>query len=111
MLIFKVLKNDEYTKLRENKLSKGSKADLRDGYIHFSTKKQLNETLKLHFQGERSLILMAINTQSLGDGLVWEMARNKKLFPHFYGRLEFNKALWFAPLELQGDKYIWPSGF
>ena len=89
----------------------GSLKDINDGFIHFSTKKQLRETVTTHFAGEESLILMAIDSDVLGDWLVWEQTRNKQLFPHFYGQLNFSKALWFAPLERQGDSYMWPDGF
>ena len=110
MIIFKVLRDNEYKDLRIDRLCDGSKSDIQDGFIHLSTNDQLAGTVKKHFQNEKSLILMAVNSEELGDNLIWEKARGEKLFPHFYGKLKYNMALWFAPLEFYGDHFLWPSG-
>ena len=111
MLIFKVLRNEEFVKLENDSLSQGSKTDITDGYIHFSTKEQLTETLDKHYRMEENLILMAVDSKTLGKKLLWEKGRGNQLFPHFYGKLKFDKAIWYAPLESQSNGYIFPSGF
>lgn len=61
--------------------------DTADGYIHFSTAAQLAETLRLHFAGQADLILIAVRTRDMGEGLKWEPSRGGDLFPHRYGEL------------------------
>ena len=111
MLIFKVLRPEEFMRLEKGSLSCGSKTDTKDRFIHFSTKEQLKGTLEKHYPGEQNLILMAVESQTLGEALVWEEGRQNQLFPHFYGKLQFDHGLWYSPLEYQGNSYIFPSGF
>jgi len=61
--------------------------DLKDGFVHFSTAAQLAETLKLHFAGQRDLVVFAVATRDLGPALRWEPSRGGQLFPHGYGGL------------------------
>ena len=46
---------------------RGSPVDLKDGYIHFSTAEQAEETAAKHFAGQRDLVLLAVDTEALGD--------------------------------------------
>jgi len=62
--------------------------DLKDGFVHFSTAAQLAETLKLHFAGQRDLVVFAVATRDLGPALRWEPSRGGQLFPHLYGPLD-----------------------
>ena len=62
--------------------------DRRDGFIHLSTKEQLEETLRAHFAGQRDLVLLSIPTAGVSGGaLRWEPSRGGRLFPHLYGPL------------------------
>ena len=38
---------------------RGSAVDLRDGFIHFSTAEQVEETAAKHFAGQHDLLLLA----------------------------------------------------
>ena len=110
MLIYKVLKKEEFLELEEKRISYGSIADEMDGFIHLSTKNQLLETLKKHFRGQKNLILMAIESDTIQNSLRWEKSRHGQLFPHLYSSLSFNDALWFAPIEFVKNQHIIPSG-
>jgi len=110
MLIFKVLKEEEFVELQKKRSSVGSPKDLTDGFIHFSTKEQLRETVRLHYSGQKNLILMAIDSNILKKNLIWESSRNGQVFPHLYSKLQFDSALWFAPLELKEGTHIFPAG-
>jgi uncharacterized protein (DUF952 family) len=61
--------------------------DLADGFIHFSTAGQAQETARRHFRGQHDLVVLAVETESLGAALVWEPSRGGDLFPHLYGDL------------------------
>jgi uncharacterized protein (DUF952 family) len=66
---------------------RGAAIDLQDGYIHFSTAAQVEETAARHFVGQKGLVLVAIDAAALGDALKWEPSRGGALFPHLYGEL------------------------
>jgi uncharacterized protein (DUF952 family) len=71
---------------------RGSAVDLRDGFIHFSTSAQLDETLRRHFAGQENLVLVEVDPAELGAGLRWEPSRGGDLFPHLYGELPVSLA-------------------
>ncbi len=82
----------------------GSGIDLRDGYIHFSTAEQAQETARLHFKGAADLVVLEIEAAALGDAIVWEPSRGGSLFPHLYGKLPAERviAVHEAPLDDAG---------
>ncbi len=79
---------------------KGSTDDLRDGFIHLSTRSQLAGTAAKFFRGQRDLLLVEFRSDDLGTELVWEPSRGGELFPHLYAELPANKALSVRPLIL-----------
>src|SRR5471030_80209 len=76
----------------------GSKLDVRDGFIHFSTAAQAVETAAKHFAGQSDLVLVHVNTTKLGDKLKWEVSRDGALFPHLYGELDLTAVSAVDPL-------------
>lgn len=78
----------------------GSPVDLADGFIHLSTSDQVRETATKHFQGQPNLLLIAVDTDSLGDALKWEPSRGGDLFPHLYRSLKTVEAVWVTPLPM-----------
>ena len=81
----------------------GSAADLRDGFIHFSTAAQLAETAAKHFAGQSDLLLVGADAARLGEALRWEPSRGGALFPHLYGALELAAVIRVEPLPLGPD--------
>ncbi len=81
----------------------GAAVDLADGYIHFSTREQVEETAAKHFAGQAGLLLVGVEAASLGDALVYEPSRGGALFPHLYGPLPTALARFAAPLNLRAD--------
>lgn len=78
----------------------GAPIDIQDGYIHFSTAAQAQETASKHFVGQHDLILVGFEAEALGDGLKWEPSRGGQLFPHLYGPLPTSKAISLEELPL-----------
>ena len=76
---------------------------MRDGFIHFSTAGQLIGTAAKHFAGRENLILVGVETESLGDLLKWEASRDDQLFPHLYGSFAVDQACLVEPLPLGDD--------
>lgn len=90
----------EAERLRE---FRGAGVDLTDGFIHFSTAEQVEETARRHFAGLADLLLVTVDADALGDALVLEPSRGGALFPHLYGALPFSAVRAVAPLPLQAD--------
>ena len=108
MIIYKILRHDEFLALETQGQMYGSSKDITDGFIHFSTKEQIRETLSKHYRFERSLVLMAVETDSVLENLKWEKSRSDQMFPHLYSKLDFDSAIWFSPIELVEDRHILP---
>jgi uncharacterized protein (DUF952 family) len=82
---------------------RGTEDDQRDGFIHFSTAEQVAESARRHRAGESGLVLIAVESERLGDRLRWEPSRSGQLFPHLYGALDPAEAASVRPLPLGPD--------
>jgi len=98
-LVYKVCPAREWREAVATGTFRGSAVDLRDGFIHFSTGAQLEETLLRHFHGQRDLVLVEVDPADLGEALRWEPSRGGDLFPHLYGTLAVSLARRVSPLE------------
>jgi uncharacterized protein (DUF952 family) len=92
--VYKIATASEWTKATKTGYFIGSPDDCRDGFIHLSSKSQLNGTLEKHFKGKDDLVLIAFEVSSLGRELKWEQSRGGELFPHLYAALPVAVALW-----------------
>ena len=101
--IYKICPTAEWRKAETEGFFRGSGIDLEDGYIHFSTNEQVVETAARHFAGKQDLMLVAVDTDRLGDALKWEPARSGDLFPHLYAPLAVADVLWANALPLGTD--------
>lgn len=109
MLIYKILRAQEWQDLLAKGSSKGAPIDISDGFIHFSTADQALETAAKHFAGAEGLVLAALESTALGDGLQWEPSRGGALFPHLYGPLRLSDVLWVRPLPLLDTAHVFPE--
>ncbi len=96
--IYKICDQTLWRKAETEQRFSGSPADLRDGFIHFSTAGQLAETAAKHFAGASDLILVAVDAAALGGRLKWEKSRGGDLFPHLYAPLPLSAVRWSRPL-------------
>ena len=86
--IYKICPETLWREAERDGVFRGAPVDLRDGFIHFSTASQLAETARKHFAGQHGLLLIAVDSDSLGPALVWEPSRGRsERFPHLYGEL------------------------
>jgi uncharacterized protein (DUF952 family) len=102
--IYKILPRAEWAAAQARGVFEGSPVDLADGFIHFSTAAQAQETARRHFTGQADLVVLALETEALGPDLKWEPSRGGDLFPHLYGPLAPAKVLAVteAPLDADG---------
>lgn len=109
MLIYKLLRADEWIALQSRGETDGAPIDVSDGYVHFSTAAQAAATAAKYFAGCEGLMLLALDPAVLGPGLRWEPARGGDLFPHLYGPLRMADLLWAAPLPLIDGQHRFPD--
>lgn len=110
MLIYKIFRAAEADAFAQDERTRGAPVDLADGYIHFSTAAQLPETLAKHFAGETGLVLMALESETLGPELRWEPSRGGQLFPHLYRSLELADVAWRAAIAEGPEGHVLPGG-
>jgi uncharacterized protein (DUF952 family) len=109
-LIYKILSAAEWAEAERKGAFAGAGIDLSDGFIHFSTGAQAQETAAKHFAGKSDLVLVAVDADTLGTALRWEVSRGGQLFPHLYGSLPMSAALWVKTLQLGADgQHIFPD--
>jgi uncharacterized protein (DUF952 family) len=108
--IYKICERAEWREAERSGAYRGSAADRRDGFIHFSTAPQLAETAAKHFAGQAELMVVAVDDARLGSALKWEPSRGGEPFPHLYGPLPLDAVLWSRPLlDEVGGKRILPE--
>ena len=110
MVIYKILRSGEWAHFQAAGSTEGALIDVADGYIHFSTAKQVTETAAKHFANERGLHLLAVEAGLLAGNLKWEPSRGGQLFPHLYRKLNLADVLWARPIGHDGDAHVMPEG-
>jgi uncharacterized protein (DUF952 family) len=98
MLIYKIVSADQWRVAEAAGVFAGAQVDQADGYIHFSTAAQVEETAAKHFAGQGDLVLVAVEADRLGATLQWEPSRGGQLFPHLYEPLALDFVVWSKPL-------------
>lgn len=108
MRIYKILPRRDWEAAWNVGVYEGSEVDRADGFIHFSTADQAQETASRHFKGQAGLVVLEIEAGDLGDALEWEPSRGGQLFPHLYGPLQTSlvRGLSEAPLDPDGVPLI-----
>jgi uncharacterized protein (DUF952 family) len=101
--IYKILARSEWAAARAAGVYEGSAVDRADGFIHFSTAAQAQETARRHFAGQADLIVVAFDADDLGAAIKWEHSRGGALFPHLYGPLPTRLALAVTEAPLSSD--------
>ncbi|MGF1503465.1 MAG: DUF952 domain-containing protein [Paracoccaceae bacterium] len=110
MLVYKILRAEEWAHLDAEGESAGAPVDLADGFVHLSTGTQVAETAAKHFAGEDGLSLVAFDADTLGSALRWEVSRGGAKFPHLYGPLSRDKVVWAVALPLGDDgAHVFPG--
>lgn len=101
MRIYKILSRTEWAAARAVGRFTGSSIDRSDGFIHFSTAAQAQETARRHFAGQDDLVVLEVEADDLAPALKWEPSRGGDLFPHLYGELPADcvRAVRDAPLD------------
>ena len=81
MLIYKILLPDEWAAFEAAGTFDGSPLDHESGFVHCSSREQLAATAQRFFAGAGEVVVVALDTDVLGETVRWET------FPHVYGPL------------------------
>lgn len=109
-MIYKLLRLPEWERFRAEGRLAGSRQDLEDGFIHFSTAGQAAETAARHFAGVADLVLAEVDVARAGREVKWERSRGGQLFPHLYGVLPLAAVARSWPLPLGPDgRHVLPA--
>ena len=109
-VIYKIVPEALWAQAAESGVFAGAPIDHADGYIHFSTTGQAQETAARHFAGQTGLLLVAVEADRLGAALKWEVSRGGALFPHLYAALRLADCLWVKPLPIgPNGAHIFPD--
>ena len=84
-LIFRIAAPDALAAAAAAGAYEGEAHDKADGFIHCSTRAQIEGTLTAHYADATRLAVAAIEASVLGETLKWEASRSGALFPHVYG--------------------------
>ena len=103
--IYKICSASAWREAERSGVYRGSADDARDGFIHFSTARQVEGTARKFFFGQRGLFLVEVDADALGDALRWEPSRNDELFPHLYGELDLGAVRGVYDLPARSDGY------
>jgi len=98
-MIYKILTAEQLATVESGGLMQAP-VDIADGFVHFSTSKQVQETLAKWFKGQTGLVLAAVKSTDFGPDLKWESSRGGDDFPHVYTEVRQHHiaALW--PLDV-----------
>jgi len=82
--IYKVFTAGELKVFQETGRFGGSADDLRDGFIHLSTKDQVAGVIERFFSRQRPLYVAGFSGPGLLQKLKWEASVSNEVYPHLY---------------------------
>ena len=91
--IYKLLGKSEWEQALAEGALHGTEQDRRDGYIHFSTAEQLQETARRYFATHKDVVVIEVEDHTLGSALKWEVSRGGAPFPHLFASLPVQSVL------------------
>ena len=103
MRIFKIVHEHEWHEAERSGEYLGSAKDRTDGFLHFSTARQVPGTLARYYSGIDDLLLVCVDATPFGSSLKYEAARDGSLYPHLYAPLGVGAAQWVKPIALRAD--------
>ena len=108
-MIYKIFRAVEWQALQTQGETLGAPVDIADGYIHFSTAQQAQDTADKHFANAENLFLAAVETDTLDSAIKWEVSRGGAEFPHLYDRLKLSDVVWCQLLLMIGGRHKFPE--
>ena len=82
--VYKIFTESEWMLFQETGQFQGSADDLRDGFIHLSTKQQLAGVIDRFFSDIHPLFVAEFSGPGFIGRLKWEASLSNELYPHLY---------------------------
>ena len=76
-----------------------------EGYIHCSTREQLEETANVYFADADQILVLFIDPSKLEAELVYEAASRGGDFPHIYGPVNISSIVRSRQFKRRGKRY------
>ena len=109
--IYKIIDKNDWQKVKDVGPYLGSKKDIEDGFIHFSSEEQVEGTLKKYYPNQKNLILLKVDTLKL-ELLLWEQGSDGNMFPHLYSKLDINNVVSEDLIDIDvNGSHILPNNF
>lgn len=83
--VYKVFTEGEWKTFQKTGRFSGSADDIRDGFIHLSTKEQVSGVVEKFFSGKRPLYIAEFSGSNFIEKLKWEISDSAGVYPHLYG--------------------------
>ena len=83
--VYKIFTETEWNVFQNSGQFDGSDDDLRDGFIHLSTKEQIDGVIERFFSGKHPLYVAEFSGSDFLQRVKWEATTSKELYPHLYG--------------------------
>ncbi len=83
--VYKIFTETEWRNFQDSGQFSGSSDDLRDGFIHLSTREQVGEVVERFFAGIRPLYIAEFSGPAFIESLTWETSVSGEVYPHLYG--------------------------
>lgn len=114
-VVYKILTQSQWSEIQNTETWYGSEDDQRDGFIHFSSRDQVDGTIEKHFSKSDDLVIARFSAPALGTTLRWEASRGNALFPHLYSPLSRQGLLsiepYLAPEKLRPQRILYLHGW
>ena len=82
--VYKILTEVEWERFQKTGRFNGSPDDTRDGFIHLSTKEQVDGVIERFFSGMSPLYVAEFSNSGFLEYLRWERSSSGEIYPHLY---------------------------
>ena len=83
--VYKIFTETEWNAFQKSGQFEGSDDDLRDSFIHLSTKEQIDGVIERFFSDRGPLYVAGFSDPGFRQRLKWETVDSGEVYPHLYG--------------------------
>lgn len=87
--VYKILRGFEWQEFQREGSFLGSEDDIRDGFIHLATEKQVQRIIEKYFSDEELVYVLKFSDSNFLELLQWETSSSGSIYPHLYNRKLF----------------------
>ncbi|MEO6052345.1 MAG: DUF952 domain-containing protein [Pyrinomonadaceae bacterium] len=102
MLIYHIVLPDVWAAFDTDLYEHASLAS--EGFIHCSFADQLDAVIGRYYSGEKSVVVLEIESDRLMSRMIKEPSTNREIYPHIYGPINRDAIGSFAEREITGMK-------